>query len=330
MIACRRSFEGLDATPDESHRMVCRICQSSDVKSVCRPREMMIGLRERFDYFECAACGCLQIAEFPPDMGKYYSGDYYSQKTPDAFSSAASEIGLRWTSVLNRALGTIGVRSWPLHFVPKDLPLRTRVLDVGAGAGTFASMLCRAGYRSVHGIDPYLDPAKERTSPFRLERATSEVLAKRGDKFGFVYMSHSLEHMKEQLRELELVRQLLEPGGTCCVRIPWVSCEAWETYGENWVQLDAPRHFYLHSKKSFESLVSGAGFRIRELWCDSTGLQFWASEQYVNDISLYSERSWLVAPEKSMFTKDQMDEFERRADVLNEKGRGDQIVAWLE
>jgi SAM-dependent methyltransferase len=310
--------------------MVCRICQSSETKIVCRAREMMIGLRETFDYFECASCGCVQIVEFPPSMDKYYSGDYYSLRTPDSIAGKVSEVGLRWISGLNRFAGHFGIRQWPLRFVPKRLPLETPILDVGAGAGYFASTLFRAGFANVHGIDPNLESAKERTSPFRLERATSGDLVRRGDKFGFVYLSHSLEHMKEQRQELELVRNLLVEGGMCCIRIPWVSCDAWEKYGSDWVQLDAPRHFFLHSRRSFERLVASAGFRISKLWCDSTGMQFWGSEQYAKDIPLFSERSWLVAPKQSLFSKKQIDEFERRAEELNEKGRGDQIVAWLD
>jgi SAM-dependent methyltransferase len=310
--------------------MVCRICQSPDTKIVCRAREMMIGLRETFDYFECASCGCVQIVDFPRSMEKYYAGAYYSMQIPESVSGPDHERELRRAARLNRFAGLFGIRQWPLRFVPKHLPLGTRILDVGAGAGLFVSSLYRAGYRSVHGIDPNLDESKVRVSPFRLERANSDDLVRRGDKFGFIYLSHSLEHMPEQRRELEVVRALLEEGGTCCIRIPWVSSDAWERYGPNWVQLDAPRHFYLHSKKSFEHLVASAGFRIAKLWCDSTGIQFWGSEQYANDIPLYSDRSWLVAPESSLFSKAQIDEFERQAERLNDEGRGDQIVAWLE
>jgi hypothetical protein len=135
--------------------------------------------------------------------------------------------------------------------------------------------------------------------------------------------------MQDQQAALGSVRNLLEVDGLCCVRIPWVSSEAWERYGANWVQLDAPRHFYLHSRRSFEHLASSTGFRIVKLWCDSTAFQFWASEQYAKDIALYSERSWLVAPERSIFTKAQLTEYERRAAELNQTCRGDQIVAWL-
>ena len=56
----------------------CRICGNKEGNVLYLAREMMFGLREEFTYFECAQCGCLQIAEFPADMSAYYPDDYYS------------------------------------------------------------------------------------------------------------------------------------------------------------------------------------------------------------------------------------------------------------
>ena len=39
---------------------------------------MMFGYRETFTYFQCNLCRCLQIAEMPQDMSRYYPQDYYS------------------------------------------------------------------------------------------------------------------------------------------------------------------------------------------------------------------------------------------------------------
>lgn len=293
---------------------------------------MQHGLRERFQYFECTECGCLQIAEFPPSLERYYPLDYYSLKAPSVGRRALNEFKLLAAALgLEAAIEVCGGPRRPLQqaFIPRDLPRNARVLDIGAGNGGDLRRLYRSGYRRVHGIDPNLDPKQTRRFPFRLERATSELLLQRGERYAFVYLSHSLEHVPEQRRALEVARGLLEPGGTCCVRIPWLSCDAWERYGMDWVQLDAPRHFYLHSRRSFELLCAQARLRIARLWCDSTAFQFWGSEQYKLDIPLYSERSWLVAPERSPFSAEQIADYERQAAELNACERGDQIVAWL-
>jgi len=36
------------------------------------------GTRDKFDYWECLACGCLQVIEIPPNIGAYYLDDFYS------------------------------------------------------------------------------------------------------------------------------------------------------------------------------------------------------------------------------------------------------------
>ena len=56
----------------------CRICGKSGDYETYQIREMMIGLRTEFEYFQCEDCGCLQIAELPSDMHPYYGDGYYS------------------------------------------------------------------------------------------------------------------------------------------------------------------------------------------------------------------------------------------------------------
>ena len=61
----------------------CRICRNIEGNSAHFPKEMMFGWREEFEYLECARCGCLQIAEIPSDLAKYYPReDYYAYKPP--------------------------------------------------------------------------------------------------------------------------------------------------------------------------------------------------------------------------------------------------------
>jgi SAM-dependent methyltransferase len=290
---------------------------------------MMLGLRERFAYFECGACGCLQIEELPINLQKYYPEDYYSLKVPGLLKRLRGDTKTWGMAALQRVSGgRIGRGNRP-NFVPDTLPSSTSVLEIGCGRGYLVADVFRGGFSRSHGIDPFMAKKSERTAPFRLERASADNLVARNERYGFVYMSHSLEHMPDQQAALASVRQLLTDDGICCLRIPWVSSDAWEQYRENWVQLDAPRHFYLHSKQSLEHLVSAAGLRINKLWCDSDAFQFWGSEQYQRDIPLYSSLSWLVDRRRSPFTADQIEAFGACATALNSKLRGDQVVAWL-
>ena len=62
----------------ERSPLICRICNFSGDSPVYTVREMMYGLRDEFNYFQCTQCQCLQISEFPSDMSPYYPQDYFS------------------------------------------------------------------------------------------------------------------------------------------------------------------------------------------------------------------------------------------------------------
>jgi len=140
---------------------------------------------------------------------------------------------------------------------------------------------------------------------------------------------HSFEHVADPLETLYFVKKLLSPNGTRLIRIPVVDSWAWENYGVNWVQIDAPRHFFLHSQKSMKILAKSAGFKIKEIICDSTEFQFWGSEQYKRDIPLNSENSYSVNPSKSIFSKREIRIFKEKAKKLNSESRGDQVAFYL-
>ena len=92
----------------------------------------------------------------------------------------------------------------------------------------------------------------------------------------------------------------------------------------DWVAIDAPRHFFLHSLKSIEMLATEAQLTIREIVCDFEELHYWGSEQYRRDIPLFDERSVCVNPSKSIFSKKDIKSFEERAELV-----GGQISVFL-
>lgn len=58
--------------------MKCRICGNNKNNKIYQVKEMMFGFRDKFDYFQCATCNCLQISEIPCEISKYYPDNYYS------------------------------------------------------------------------------------------------------------------------------------------------------------------------------------------------------------------------------------------------------------
>ena len=117
--------------------------------------------------------------------------------------------------------------------------------------------------------------------------------------------------------------------GMCLIRIPLVSSEAWKKYGTHWVQLDAPRHFFLYSIESLKVLAGKTNFKIKEIVYDSTEFQFWGSEQNLKGIPLMAENSHGRNPDKSDFSQEEIKNYKKMAKKLNREGLGDQVAVYL-
>jgi len=323
--------------PTEAQKNLCRICDLNDNHPVHRVREMMYGLNEDFLYFQCVRCQCLQIIEFPDDISKYYPKGYLSFATdPSCFYRKPIE---RWVRRARDSYGALGkgfLGQWieKLYPAPQNLkalariPLtkQSKILDVGCGSGTLLYLLYEAGFSNVLGVDPHIDRDIEYENGLVISR--QEIQKVKG-VWDLVMFHHSFEHMQNPLQVMQSVSRLLKAGGCCLIRIPVVSSFAWEHYGIHWVQLDAPRHFFLHSLDSLRILARKEKFHIEDIVFDSGGFQFWGSEQYKKGISLRSEKSYDVNPSQSIFNQEQIDRFHGKAVQLNRDARGDQAIFFL-
>lgn len=312
----------------------CRVCGHTEAIRRFDVREMMMGTRERFPYVECAACGGLQIESIPEDLAGQYQGDYYSYRPPQRRGG--------WKGVLLRQRdrhvlwGPRFLRSLADRFAPASPGIRAlapvapdreqRTLDVGCGAGELLFDLMRLGFSNLLGIDPFNAQEIDHGAGLRiLPIGLNEV---RGS-WDLVMMHHSLEHMPDPAAVLSRCAELLAPGGHLLIRTPIVPSLAWEKYGADWVQLDAPRHLFVPSLKGLGILARRAGLRIRSQAWDSTPFQFWASEQYRLDIPLSDARSHGRNPKGSIFSGKQIKQYRRWTREANRQGRGDQVAVLL-
>lgn len=317
--------------------MICRICANSENNQTYRIKEMMFGLRDEFTYFECSKCGCLQIADIPEDMSKYYL-DNYPGLSQGRSSESIIERFLRIRSDRHVLFGTgyfgglVGKRGADmcnvLGTVARAKPNRkTRILDVGCGSGEFLFRFSDAGIENIVGVDPYISN-EVIDGKLRILKKTIQDLPD-SQKFDLIIFRHSLEHISDQLATLLKATELLARDGICLVSIPVKTDFIWTQYGVHWVQIDAPRHFFIHTLKSFDHLLGAAGLSIRDVVFDSTSFVFWGSEQVKRDIPLMSESSYNRNPEASIFEPSQIIEFERWAQELNSKKQGDQASFYL-
>jgi len=313
---------------------LCRICGNSEALTHYRVEEKMMGSGDAFNYFQCPACGCLQISEIPANLSYYYAGGYYSYRRMKRLENAPLR---RWgdTHRVNHALGgndfigaLLNAVAKPLEYLPwiieGNVERNARVLDVGCGQGRLLLRMALGGFRDLTGIDPFVEQDILYENGVTVLKQELQTLAASGRRFDFIMLHHSLEHMPGQAEAMRAAAQLLAPGGTLLLRIPLSDSYAWEHYRENWVQLDAPRHLYLHSRRSVTLLAERCGLQIDKVIDDSSKFQFTGSELYKQGIALNTAKR-----DRKIFSKAQLQQFSRQAEELNAQGRGDQAAFYL-
>jgi hypothetical protein len=123
------------------------------------------------------------------------------------------------------------------------------------------------------------------------------------------------------------VSERLRPSGVAVIRIPLADGEAWERYGVDWFQLDAPRHLHLQTRKSMGLLAGRAHLCIASWHCDSDYQQFAISERYRHGVPMVAEAG--VASAGFRLEKEQIERFKAEARRLNAQRRGDQAAFYL-
>ena len=322
-------IDGIPATRlgQPAQLSACKICGNGVGNREHRPQENMFASRKEFLYLECGSCGCLQLVTAPADMSLYYPDSYYS------FGSPKGGVRLREFIRLLKNRSYFGPafrfgRFWDARhpylqlrsFSAMKVCRNAAILDVGCGSGRFVSDLFSLGFRNVLGIDPFIESDIKYGGRVAVRKCSLNTIGSGG--WDVVMFHHSFEHISHPLEALETVRSLLAPNGRCLIRVPVVSW-AWNEYGANWVQIDAPRHFFLHTEKSMEILAETVGLEITRVEYDSTEFQFWGSE-----LSKRGVASGLVQPEK-YFSRRELADFRTRALQLNDEHRGDQAVFHL-
>ena len=315
----------------------CRVCGNSEGNAAYFPKEMMFGWREAFEYFECAKCGCLQIAKIPDNLAKYYPSDgYYSYKKPKkkrnpdwllALRHARTRYWLGEESLLGGLAAGVSKRNEHFDwFRGRGVRLDSRILDIGCGAGGLLLKLQRDGFTRLLGADPFIEADIDYGNGVRiLKRGVDELEG----EFDFIMLHHSFEHMPDSAAALRALVPRLAPGGTLLLRIPIADSWARRRFGINWMAWDAPRHLYLHTRRSMALLAEHAGMRIEEVACDSSGQQFTSSELYLRGVPYIEHGKYRPGGRPDAFTKAEWDDFQRQAAELNKKGEGDTACFYL-
>lgn len=316
--------------------MKCKICNTSSETELFEVKEMMFGYRDKFIYFQCPHCECLQISEIPSDISKYYPSNYYSFNANNVHGLKSTIKGIIRKIRNNYAFNNKGFIGKIIYIYYPNYVLKlmseiklnkeNSILDVGCGSGALLYDLKELGFKKLLGVDPFIEKDILYQNNLKIQKKSVHQV---DGKWDMIMLHHSFEHVADPLETLESVSKLLNNDGICLIRVPTASSFAWQHYKENWVQLDAPRHYFLHSVKSIHYLAEKVNLTVEKIVYDSTDFQFWGSEQYIKNIPLTDSNSLFVNSKSSVFSHNEIQNFKDKTAKLNQENNGDTFAVFL-
>jgi SAM-dependent methyltransferase len=232
--------------------------------------------------FACEACGSAYLDPRPTTAAAHLAYASYWDSQPQTAHTTSlvrrARVALR-NGYLNRrygyslrpasALGPLLVPLLPrrrrmadelvrrLH----DVPGGGRLLDVGAGDGSFVATMRSGGWRA-EGVEPSRDGvrlAAERGIELHAGSFPDD-LATAPASLDAVTFRLVLEHLPDPVTALSAAREALRPGGTLWIATPSIEARAHQRFGRDWILLEAPRHRVIFAPTALVQLLHRLGF----------------------------------------------------------------------
>ena len=209
----------------------------------------------RFRVIKCRGCGLVCLFPRPTDAEQVAIYDRYTEK------------GDRVTVEDIRRQGVYDVKISRL----RQLAPGRRLLDVGAGLGTFVRMASEADFEAL-GIEYEIEQCEQALAlnGVKLRHGLLEDVWRELGEFDVVHLHHVLEHTYSPRRILEIVHNLLRPGGVLLVEVPNqffnVTKEVRYRFGRRPPAPSNPlHHLYFFSPRTLRRYALPGKFEIIEL-----------------------------------------------------------------
>lgn len=160
------------------------------------------------------------------------------------------------------------------HYLKMKPYLKGDILETGSGCGTYSEKLIRDFKGEIYLTEIDLNFIKflkkrfknKRIKIIKLDLNNKKDFVKIKKKFDSIISSNVLEHIKDDVLALKLLRGILKPGGILTMYVPchqFLFTEFDRVVG----------HYRRYSKKELEEKAKKAGFKIKKaFWFNMMGI----------------------------------------------------------
>jgi SAM-dependent methyltransferase len=248
-----------------THPVACNLCGSTNANPLFTAIDRMYGFDGQFQYVRCS-CGLVymnpQIAQ--EDLRHYYPMDY----APHQARLARAGRQPSYHNSLARVLDTMDADS--------------RVLDVGCGSGEFLSQVRETLECHVTGVDISEHAAAVARNEYSLDVVHGQIfdVPLAGGTFDLITARSCIEHMSDPAAAVRAMHALCRPSGWLYLITPNFDSLAAKLWKDKWYSLDCPRHLYLFTPATIESLLTECGFADVKVYYEAAAKGWLGSMQY--------------------------------------------------
>lgn len=269
----------------------CPVCSSSAIAHYVSAEDYHYGISGTYATYRCQNCDLVFLNPMPTtnDLATLYPIDYYSYQIPTLPHGP-------------RHILRILMRLERVTLVP-DFPKPGTMLDVGCGAGHYLLKMRSLGW-TVFGSE-LSQAAAEIGRSIGIDIRGGELTEAQfeAEKFDFVRLNHSFEHIYNPHEILAEIKRILKPGGKLFIGVPNASGLWAKIFGKYWWYFGAPVHTYNYSPRNLKILLEETGFSVERIryYSDYSGLLgssqiFFTRHKLPRSSSGFLTSSWLLRP----------------------------------